>query len=48
MQLFNEAWRLESCSDLGMNTQTENGWCDYKMAKILETNTNHEFRDKEC
>ena len=48
MQLFSEAFKLESCSDLGMNTQNKNGWCDYKTTKMPKTNTNCEFRDKEC
>ena len=48
MQLFSEACKLESCSDLGMKTQKRNGWCNYKMTKILETNKNRKFRDKEC
>ena len=48
MQLFSEACRLASCSDLGMNTQNKNGWWDYKITKMPETNTNCKFRDKEC
>ena len=47
MQLFSEACKLESCSDLGMNTQNKNGWCNYKMTKMLDTNTNCKFRDKD-